>query len=39
MLLGLGLLKLLGVMLTGAIRPIARQWLFTKLIGIKDFMW
>jgi hypothetical protein len=36
MLLGLGLLKLLGVMVRGSIRPIARQWQFTKLIGIKD---
>ena len=32
-------LKLLGVMVIGAIRPIARQWQFTKLISIKDFMW
>jgi hypothetical protein len=39
MLLGLGLLKLLGVIVTGSIRPKARQWQFTKLIGIKDFIW
>jgi hypothetical protein len=38
MLLGLGLLKLLGVMVIGSMRPIARQWQFTKLIGIKDFI-
>jgi hypothetical protein len=39
MLLGLGLLKLFGVMIAGSIRPMARQWQFTKLIGFKDFMW
>jgi hypothetical protein len=39
MLRGLGLLKLLAVMVIGSIRAIARQWEFTKLIGIKDFNW